>query len=40
MSYQGPIVFPENVLVDIIKKLLFKLKYNLKGAEEGRRIVD
>lgn len=34
MTYRGPIVFPENVLVDVIKKLLFKLKNDLNRRRE------
>lgn len=39
VTYWGPIVFPENVLVDIIKKLLFKLKNNLNQRQERNRAL-
>lgn len=35
VTYWCPIVFPENVQVDIIKKLLFKFKNNLKWQERN-----
>ena len=39
MTYRGPIVFPENILVGIFKKLLFKFENNLEtvGGERKER---
>lgn len=38
-TYRCPVVFPENILVDVTKKLLFKLKNNLDGRQERNAAV-
>lgn len=38
-TYGCPVVFPENILVDVTKKLLFKLKNNLDGRQERNAAV-
>lgn len=35
-----PVVFPENILVDVTKELLLKLKNNLDGRQERNRCCD
>lgn len=37
-TYRCPVVFPEHVLVDIVKKLLFKLKNNLNEDRKDAAI--